>query len=140
MPATDVGETSGSHNLKPWPTSPEDTMYIDAGLESLNQYILIKYLFEFQGSQVQTRGKMIIFFFRWEYFSRYHSSTSTGTTDVTFGTKGHWLGRRLGRNITIWHRLKSHYLKRKELLQGEMQVAANLEHSVLLRVRYLQFL
>ena len=30
MPATDAGETSGTHNL-----SPEETMYIDAGRESL---------------------------------------------------------------------------------------------------------
>ena len=34
MPATDAGKTSGIHNLRPQPTSPEDTMYIDAGLES----------------------------------------------------------------------------------------------------------
>ena len=37
MPATDAGETSGICNLRPWPTSPEDTIYIDAGSESLNQ-------------------------------------------------------------------------------------------------------
>ena len=28
MPATDAGETSGTHNLRPRTTSPEDTMYI----------------------------------------------------------------------------------------------------------------
>ena len=28
MPATDAGETSGTHDLRPRPTSPEDTMYI----------------------------------------------------------------------------------------------------------------
>ena len=28
MPATDTGEKSGTHNLRPRPTSPEDTMYI----------------------------------------------------------------------------------------------------------------
>ena len=39
--ATDVGETSGPHNLRPRPTSPEDTMYIDSGRESLNQYTVI---------------------------------------------------------------------------------------------------
>ena len=39
MAATDVGKTSGTHNLRPRPTSPEDTLYIDAGRESLNQYI-----------------------------------------------------------------------------------------------------
>jgi hypothetical protein len=38
MPATDAGETSGTYNLRPRPTSPEDTIYIDAGRESLNQY------------------------------------------------------------------------------------------------------
>ena len=36
--ATDAGETSGTCNLRPRPTSPEDT-YIDAGRESLNQVI-----------------------------------------------------------------------------------------------------
>ena len=34
---TDAGETSGTHNLRPWPNSPEDTMYIDASRENLNQ-------------------------------------------------------------------------------------------------------
>ena len=38
MPATVAGKTSGTRNLRPRPTSPEDTMYIDAGRESLNQY------------------------------------------------------------------------------------------------------
>ena len=37
MPATDAGETSGTHNLRPRPTSPEDSMYIAAGRESLKQ-------------------------------------------------------------------------------------------------------
>jgi len=41
MPATDADETSGTHNLRPRPTSLEDTMYIDAGRESLNQYTLM---------------------------------------------------------------------------------------------------
>ena len=39
MTATYAGETSGTHNLRPRLTSSEDTMYIDAGRESLNQYI-----------------------------------------------------------------------------------------------------
>ena len=33
MPATDAGETSGIRNLRPWPTSLEDTLYIDASRE-----------------------------------------------------------------------------------------------------------
>jgi hypothetical protein len=37
MPGTDAGETSGTHNLRLRPASPEDTMYINAGRESLNQ-------------------------------------------------------------------------------------------------------
>jgi len=37
MPATEAGETSGIYNLRPQPNNPEDTIYIDAGLESLNQ-------------------------------------------------------------------------------------------------------
>ena len=40
MPATDAGETPGICNLRPRPTSPEDTIYIDARLESLDQYNL----------------------------------------------------------------------------------------------------
>ena len=36
MPATDAGETSGICNLRPRPTNPEDTTYIDATHESLN--------------------------------------------------------------------------------------------------------
>ena len=39
MPATDASETSGIRNLRPRPISPEDTMYIDACRESLNQHI-----------------------------------------------------------------------------------------------------
>ena len=39
MPDKDAGDTSGIHNLRPQPTSREDTIYIDAGHESLNQYI-----------------------------------------------------------------------------------------------------
>jgi hypothetical protein len=39
MPAKDAGETSGTHDLRQQPISPEDTMYIDTGRESLNQYI-----------------------------------------------------------------------------------------------------
>ena len=38
MLATDAGETTGTHNLRPQPTSPEDNVCIDAGHESLNQY------------------------------------------------------------------------------------------------------
>ena len=38
MPARNAGETSGTRNLRARPTSLEDTMYIDAGRESLNQY------------------------------------------------------------------------------------------------------
>jgi hypothetical protein len=40
MPTTDAGEMSGICNLRPWPKSPEDTIYFDAGCESLNQYIV----------------------------------------------------------------------------------------------------
>ena len=36
MPTTDAVETSGTHNLRPRPTSPEDTIYIDTGRESLD--------------------------------------------------------------------------------------------------------
>ena len=39
MPATDAGETLGICSLRPWPTRYEDTIYIDSGHESLNQYI-----------------------------------------------------------------------------------------------------
>ena len=46
-PASDAGETSGNHSLRPRPTSPEDTMYIDAGRESFNQYILRRKVFLF---------------------------------------------------------------------------------------------
>ena len=38
MPATDAGETSRTRNPRPRPSSPEDTIYIDAGREGLNQY------------------------------------------------------------------------------------------------------
>ena len=38
MPATDAGETSGIRNLRQRPISLEDTIYNDAGNESLNQY------------------------------------------------------------------------------------------------------
>ena len=34
-PAIDAGETSGIHNMRSRPTSPEETMYIDAGRENL---------------------------------------------------------------------------------------------------------
>ena len=36
---TDADEKSGICNLRPRPTGSEDTIYIDAGRESLNQYI-----------------------------------------------------------------------------------------------------
>ena len=38
MPATDAGETSGIYSLRSRPTSLEDTLHVDAGRESLNQY------------------------------------------------------------------------------------------------------
>jgi hypothetical protein len=39
LPATDACETSGIRNLRPRPTCPEDSIYIDVGRESFNQYI-----------------------------------------------------------------------------------------------------
>jgi hypothetical protein len=39
IPAIDVGKTSGIYNLTPWSTNLEDTKYIYAGCESLNQYM-----------------------------------------------------------------------------------------------------
>ena len=43
MPATDAGETSGTHNLRPRPTSPDNTMYI---LMSGFHFVLILHLQE----------------------------------------------------------------------------------------------
>ena len=40
MPATDAGETSGIHNLRPRPTSLEDTIYIDNQWNGLPNYII----------------------------------------------------------------------------------------------------
>ena len=38
MPATDAGKTSGICNLRPWPTSPEDTIYSRINLSIKCQY------------------------------------------------------------------------------------------------------
>ena len=39
FPASVASETSGIRNLRPHPTSLEDTIHIDAGRESLNQNV-----------------------------------------------------------------------------------------------------
>ena len=41
IPTIDAGEISGIRNLRLRPISLEDTIYIDAGRESLSQYLIL---------------------------------------------------------------------------------------------------